>query len=318
MSQSAGDRISVCLLTYNHANVVESTVRSILDQTIDGYEVIISDDSSADGTWERILTMAGQDARITPVRTAENMGMARNANFAVSHSARPYIALLHHDDIYRRDLLEKWASVMDRFPDTNFVFNPYDIESADYTYGARLATERIDGRDFLERHLFARWGCPVRGTAMIRRSAWEKVGGIRARFDLLADIDMWMRLARTGAVGYVPEPVIKPRHSRPDYYPDIYTGKQWHWKRRIYLYEVHATNHLEYYNRQNIKGIFKWWQFRTRLSLETAKWLTYAVVKRKRKMIETCAESETSYDQLWLRAYRRLVRIAACPFIAGS
>lgn len=106
-----GENVSVCLLTYNHAEVIESTLRSILDQTITGYEVIVSDDCSTDGTWERILELAAGDARIKPVRTPHNMGMPGNANFAVAQSGRPYIALLHHDDLYRKDLLEKWAGV---------------------------------------------------------------------------------------------------------------------------------------------------------------------------------------------------------------
>src|SRR5438445_9426258 len=229
---NVGQKISVCLLTYNHVEVIESTLRSILDQTITGYEVIISDDCSTDGTWERILEVAAEDVRVKPVRTLRNWGMPGNANFAVAQSDRPYIALLHHDDLYRKDLLEKWAGVLERYWDVGFVFNPYDVPNAEHHYGERFSSERLDGRYFLEQHLFKKWGCPVRGTAMIRRSAWDAIGGMREQFNLLADVDMWMRLSRIGAVGYVPEPVIEPRHQRPDYYPDIYIGKHWHWKRQ--------------------------------------------------------------------------------------
>ena len=125
MSARIGEKISVCLLTYNHVDVIESTLASILDQSIAGYEVIVSDDCSTDGTWERILECAKQDARIKPIRTPQNMGMPGNANFAVAHSDRPYIALLHHDDVYRNDLLEQWAGVLERYPDVSFVFNRY-------------------------------------------------------------------------------------------------------------------------------------------------------------------------------------------------
>ena len=109
MSNNIGEKISVCLLTYNHVEVIESTLRTILEQTITGYEVIVSDDCSDDGTWERILALAAADVRIKPMRTPHNMGMPGNANFSVAQSDRPYIALLHHDDLYREDLLEKWC-----------------------------------------------------------------------------------------------------------------------------------------------------------------------------------------------------------------
>ena len=134
MSTNIGEKISVCLLTYNHVDVIESTLRTILDQTITGYEVIVSDDCSSDGTWERILALAAADARIKPVRTPHNMGMPGNANFAVAQSDRPYIALLHHDDFYRKDLLEKWAGVLDRHSDAAFVFNAYGVFESDYVY----------------------------------------------------------------------------------------------------------------------------------------------------------------------------------------
>ena len=101
MNKYIGEKISVCLLTYYHVKAIESTLQSILDQTITGYEVIVSDDCSTDGTWERILELAAKDARIQSIRTPHNMGMPGNANFAVSQSIRPYIALFHHDDLYR-------------------------------------------------------------------------------------------------------------------------------------------------------------------------------------------------------------------------
>ncbi len=132
MINNIGAKISVCLLTYNHVDVIESSLRTILDQTITGYEVIVSDDCSTDGTWEQILALAATDARIKPVRTPHNMGMPGNANFAVAQSDRPYIALLHHDDLYRKDLLEKWAGVLDRHADAAFVFNPYGVFESDY------------------------------------------------------------------------------------------------------------------------------------------------------------------------------------------
>jgi len=259
MSNNIGEKISVCLLTYNHVEVIESTLRTILDQTITGYEVIVSDDCSTDGTWERILELAAADARIKPVRTPHNMGMPGNANFAVAQSDRPYIALLHHDDLYRKDLLDKWAGVLDRHMDAAFVFNPYGVFESDFVYQEPMPGECIDGSWLLKRYLFARWGCVVRGTAMIRREAWERVGGMREQFGLLGDIDLWMRLAMRWPVGYVPEPVITVRHQRPSYYPDIYSGSAWSWRRQRFLYEIHASNRLDYLNLNTLLGRLRWW-----------------------------------------------------------
>lgn len=310
MHNDTGEKIVVCLLTYNHVDVIESTLMSILDQSIAGFEVIVSDDCSTDGTWERILKIAARDARIKPVRTPHNMGMPGNANFAAAQSDRPYIAVLHHDDLYRKDLLEKWAGVLDRHPDATFVYNPYGAYQSDFIHQHPMPGERVTGEWMLKEYLFGDWGCVVRGTAMIRRKAWEQVGGMREQFGMLADVDMWMRLAMRGPVGYVPEPVITMRHQRPSYYPDIYTAGTWSWRRQRLLYEIHATNRLDYLNLKTLVGRLRWWGFRWKLSLETTKWLAYGVVKKRPEMITTSHESATEYDLWPLRALRGVLRRA--------
>lgn len=315
---SAGHSISVCLLSYNHVDVIESTLESVLNQTIDGYEILVSDDRSTDGTWEMILNISRKVPRIIPIQTNHNLGMAGNANFAVSKSNRPFIALLHHDDLYRSDLLEKWLSVIEKYPDITFVFNAYDVPDAALQYGPKLSTQRIEGLYFFEEHLLKRWGCPVRGTAMVRRSAWNAIRGMREEFGLLADVDMWMRLSRYGPVGYVPEPIIKPRHCRPNYYPDIYTGKQWHWKRHTTLLNIHATNYLEHHTISNLCGTIRWWRFCTKLSVETAKWLSYAVIRQRWSMIKTCRDSTTRHDQVWLCIYRHFLYFIFKPFCTSE
>ena len=298
MTINIGAKISVCLLTYNHVAVIESTLRTILDQTITDYEVIVSDDCSTDGTWERILELAKTDARIKPVRTPHNMGMPGNANHAVAGSDRPYIALLHHDDLYRNDLLEKWAGVLERNQGAAFVFNPYGVFQSDFVYQEAMPGECIDGHWLLDEYLLPRWGCVVRGTAMIRRSAWVKVGGMHEQFGLLSDVDLWMRLASRWQVGYVPEPVIAVRHQRPEDYPDDYKGNNWSWRRQRFLYEIHAANRLAYWHLDTLMGRLKWWGFRLKLSGETIKWLVYAVVRKKPAMITSSQDSVTEYD-LW-------------------
>lgn len=305
-TSEAGGALTACLLTYNHVGSVGSTLDSVLEQTLPGFELIVSDDCSTDGTWELISERAARDPRIIAIRTPQNLGMPGNANFAASHSRRPYLALLHHDDLYRRDLLERWQGVLQRHPDVGFVFNAYRDASGAYM-GHDFSAERLDGTWFLERRLLPRWGCPVRGTALIRRSAWEALGGMREQFGLLADVDLWMRLAARGPVGYVPEALITVRHERPAYYPAEYQAGGWSWRRQRHLYAIHAQNWLEHYARGSPRHRLARLEFRTRLSAETAKWLLYALLRKRWPMLEDERESVTPHDQLWLRGLRSAV-----------
>jgi GT2 family glycosyltransferase len=172
-------------------------------------------------------------------------------------------------------------------------------------YTQPIEEERIEG-DFFFRYLLRTWGCAVRGTAMIRKSAWDRLGGMREKFGLLADIDLWMRLSRIGAVGYVHEPIITVRHHQPDYYPSIYKPEH-SWDRQRLLYEIHATNRLETMQWSSLSDRLRWWRFRYRLSVKTAWWLGYAVWKRKAELITSAHRGETPYDLPGLGVLRRFL-----------
>ena len=57
-------------------------------------------------------------------------------------------------------------------PSAAFAFNPYGLFGNDTVFQEPMPGECIAGKWLLNRYLFARWGCVVRGTAMIRRRSW--------------------------------------------------------------------------------------------------------------------------------------------------
>lgn len=298
--------IGVCLLTFNHVNIVASTLDSVLSQTVNDCEIVISDDRSTDGTWEILVDYARRCSRIRLLRPENNLGMAGNANFAVAQMGQKYIALLHHDDIYREDMLAEWAAALDRCEDAGFVFNPYQTHGTTRVDRIAMPSDCVSGGWFLRKRLLRGWGCPVRGTVMMRRSAWAEVGGMRANFGLLADVDLWMRLAKEYKVAYVDKPLIAVRHRRPDYYPKTYSGKEWSWERYRLLLEIHAANTRAAFNASRMSSL-RWLWFRIRASTETAKWLSYAIVRHKWPMLRDCTASATNFDLAPLRWYRSAV-----------
>src|SRR6185437_1063964 len=68
----------------------------------------------------------------------------------------------------------------------------------------------VPGRVLLERLYFRRWhfSSPVWGTVMLRRSKYVAAGGLDTRFSFIADVDLYLRLAETNCVAYVPEALI--------------------------------------------------------------------------------------------------------------
>ena len=85
--------VSVCVLVYNHANVIETTLQTILEQSLGDYEVVVSDDCSTDGTWEILSAFQEKYPRIRAIRTPRNLG-------TVSYT---------HLDVYKRQIFGRRA-----------------------------------------------------------------------------------------------------------------------------------------------------------------------------------------------------------------
>jgi glycosyltransferase involved in cell wall biosynthesis len=298
-------KISVCLLTYNHRNIIETTLQSVLAQSFTDFELIVSDDCSTDGTYEALLTLAQIEPRIHVVQPPHNLGMAGNANFAVRQARGAYIALLHHDDIYAPRLLEAWADVLDRNPTAGFVSNSYREHATGNIHGHPFV-ERNHGVRVLRDVMLPNWGFPIRGTAMVRKRCWDAVGGMREEFGMLADVDLWMRLAAKYDLGYVPEPLISVRHARPDYYPEAYS--RFSWPRFKLHYQILGLHHESFYGRATLGGRARQALFRARVSADILKWLAYALVKRRRDILATSDEVANAYELPPSIAARKLLR----------
>lgn len=103
MKPSDTEKISVIMPVYNAERTVERTIRSILRQTFQNFELIIVDDGSADGTAE-ICTKTVSD-RIVYYRQ-ENAGPAAARNLGLAKASGTLICFIDADDTVERDYLQ--------------------------------------------------------------------------------------------------------------------------------------------------------------------------------------------------------------------
>lgn len=208
-----GPLVSVVLATYNRAEVLEDTLRMVLAQTLDDFELIVCDDGSTDRTPVLMAEWAARDSRIRYLRQPRNLGgWPPNVRHGIDLAKAEFVAVLYDGDVYDPRLLERWVDALRACPKAAFVFNAYNRLGPDgrieKTYQMRLDS-CLPGRNLL-RIYFRRWHftSPVWGTVMLRRSKYLAVGGLNIRFWFFADADLYLRLAETSCVAYVPEPLI--------------------------------------------------------------------------------------------------------------
>jgi glycosyltransferase involved in cell wall biosynthesis len=111
---------SIVIPTYNRSELVHGAIRSVLGQTVDDFEVVVSDNCSTDDT-QQVVEHFG-DSRVRYVRTPTHGVIGDSWEFARSQARGELIMMLSDDDALVHDALERFADTHDRF-DADFLFS---------------------------------------------------------------------------------------------------------------------------------------------------------------------------------------------------
>jgi glycosyltransferase involved in cell wall biosynthesis len=104
---------SVVISVYNKADYIENTLKSVVNQSFDDFEVIVVNDGSSDNSLEIINSI--NDDRISVI-TTENLGASMARNKGIEESNSDFIALLDGDDYWDKDYLKTIYDAISIFP----------------------------------------------------------------------------------------------------------------------------------------------------------------------------------------------------------
>ena len=78
--------ISVLIPSYNYARFIQKSIDSVLAQTYENIEVVVTDNCSTDDTMTVLRTRYADDSRVRVFENEENIGLVRNFNRALTHA----------------------------------------------------------------------------------------------------------------------------------------------------------------------------------------------------------------------------------------
>lgn len=131
--------ITVIMPTYNQACFIRNAIRSLINQTVSKWELIIVDDGSTDGTKNFIKDYLS-DSRITYHRNLKNVGIGNSINIALDCAKYDIIAYLPSDDFYFSNHLETLLSEFKKKSDVVFVTTGIKCEIKDSLMCNRINT----------------------------------------------------------------------------------------------------------------------------------------------------------------------------------
>ncbi|MEM9919832.1 MAG: glycosyltransferase family A protein [Bacteroidota bacterium] len=127
-------KITMLILTYNRADLVERTIQSVLAQSYKDYELVLVDNGSVDATPE-VFEKYRKEENVRIFRIEENIGFARGFNYCLDQIRGEWFATVGDDDTIREDALELLFDVLDKVDSdlTAVSSNGWDTSTNDYS-----------------------------------------------------------------------------------------------------------------------------------------------------------------------------------------
>ncbi len=201
--------VSVVIPVFNAQAFLKDAIASVLEQSFRNIEVICVNDGSTDGTSEILQWFREKDSRIRVIHQA-NSGIVEALNNGCMAARGSWICRMDADDLAFPNRLSRQLGYVEelesrRIPVVALGTSILEIDERSRPIGAQsLPTDH----DVIVRRLEEGRPGLFHPTALIRRSAFEEVGGYRREYQWIEDHDLWMRLAQHGRLANLQEPLL--------------------------------------------------------------------------------------------------------------
>ncbi len=224
--------VSVIIPAYNAAAFLGDTLDSVLAQTYKNLEIIVVDDGSTDTTPH---VLESYKDRITVLHQA-NAGQATARNSGARSAKGEFLAFLDSDDLWDSDKINRQVELINRFPKALAVYCDHrsiDAQGNPLASSGALAHPRPSGN--ILRALLLGPCIITPGLVLLRRNAFDMMGGFDKTMRGHEDYTLWLRLATQGSFIYSPDTLVSYRQHHQQ------ATKQKHYEMRMARAKLNAV-----------------------------------------------------------------------------
>lgn len=228
-NQRSAPLVSIVMPTFARPDYLSRAIRSVLAQTVDAWVLQVVDDNAPDSPeraqTKRVMSEFAGEERVHHVLQPRNLGACAARNTGAGAGDSKYIAFLDDDDEWLPDKLELQLAVMEAADDSVAV----SYTGFRMVYGGRFPDVDVTtGQEgWIARSLLHRNYIGTTSTIMVRRDAFEAVGGFDVDFPASQDYDLYLRLSETYAFARVPKVLtLSHRHGTGSISQDLGAKKR--------------------------------------------------------------------------------------------
>ena len=211
--------VSVIIPTYNRSKMLDEAISSVLRQTYTNFELIVVDDGSNDDTEYSVKKWIGV---IRYIRREFNEGRSAAVNYGVKNANGEYIAILDSDDVWLPHKLDAQMKIFSQFPECGAVGGgAMYIDIKCNLFGKPMIPSEVISYEKMAISICLPGS---HSNEIVRRDAYESVGGLDISLRRAQDYDFWLKFIRRYPIRAVPEVLMYKRaHASQRIHADINT-----------------------------------------------------------------------------------------------
>jgi len=186
--------VSIVTPSFNQSAYLEQTLRSVLEQDYPDLEYIVMDGASQDGSVDIIKEYS---PRLTYWVSERDSGQADAINKGMKHAKGEIVAWLNSDDYYLPGTIKSVVAAFEANPRAVMIYGDMLAVDQDGRIINQLLYRQLTLEDLL---CFQIIGQPA---VFMRRSAFEKAGGLDVHFHFMLDHQLWLKIAAQGQIVHV-------------------------------------------------------------------------------------------------------------------
>lgn len=193
--------VTIGLPVYNMASFLADAIRSVLNQTLTDWELIVIDDGSTDQSLA--VARSFTDPRIRVLADGVNRGVATRLNQLAALARGIYLARMDADDVMMANRLQTQVEYMRLNPGTDVVGAwAYVIDTQNQVCGLRSVTRLPQTRSEVVRQV------PFINPTILARTNWFRANPYRADCRRAEDFDLWLRTVETSSFYVIAQPLL--------------------------------------------------------------------------------------------------------------